>query len=81
MISSSMKTTMDVKRQTRTFYARANLLQQRAVCASCGPAIMLFCADFFVFHYRTVLVKGLYLEEFPRLMNCCTNQFIILLIE
>ena len=26
MISSSMKTTIDVKRQTRTFYARANLL-------------------------------------------------------
>ena len=26
MISSSMKTTLDVKRQTRTFYARANLL-------------------------------------------------------
>ena len=26
MISSSMKTTIDVKRQTRTFYAQANLL-------------------------------------------------------
>ena len=26
MISSSMKTTIDVKKQTRTFYARANLL-------------------------------------------------------
>ena len=33
------------------------------------------------FHYHTVLVKCLKLEEFPRLMNCCVNKYIILLRE
>ena len=111
MTSSSMKTTIDVKRQTRTFYARANLLicnfrhctdkvkcyLFKSYCTSmyCSQlwlnstkdslhklrTSILFCADFFVFHYHTVPVKCLYLEEFQRFMNCCANQYIILLKE
>ena len=112
MISSSMKTKIDVKRQTRAFYAQANLLirnfrhyTDKVKCyLSQSYCTSMYCSQVWFnstkdslrklrTSHNAVLRRLLYIslpysasqmlviEEFPCLMNCCANQYIILLRE
>ena len=72
MIHSSMKTTIDVTRQTKKFYMQANLLLRNF--RHCSDDVT--CSLFQKYCTNTVQVTCLFPGDFHHLQNFCVNLFI-----